>query len=636
MKKKEKLLHEMSGMEDTYLEEANPHRSPRYSRTKIYKWSTLAACFCLLSVSLSLWLFLPFKEPKNDLSQYEGSEYYEVIQKISDLNYTPLSAENNFQLLMNRFFNFESKDAIADGDMENADEGAPPSVGTDHYVEVTDNQVEGMIEGDLFKRTHDRVFYLRSNVLVIYSIEGENSRELGRYEVGPIFNTPGYYYYQKGEIYLSQDGKTVTIVMPHQINSQGTKVGIVSLDVSNPEAIQKKHEICISGGYLSSRSTDGDLILMTEYSVGRNVDFSDEKTFIPQIKTKDGEASIPMKDIFCPENLTNSRYTVICRLDEDTLSLKGCAALLSYSREIYVSEESIYATREFQEEKNESKGIVIETVMTEISRLSFDNNCFVYRGAVTVSGSVLNQYSMDEYRGMLRIVTTTEQYQTKRHLHDGTVELYDISVNATNANLYIIDLSTMTVRSMVEHFAPDGEQVRSVRFDQAAAYVCTSLQLSDPVFFFDLSDPDRITWKDTGTIEGFSSSLINFGNGFLLGIGRGNGWDTVKIEIYEEGKNGVESVAVYEEPQGDYATDYKSYFIDRKNQILGFAISRYGSDNPCQSQYVLLIFDGYHLHELLTLPTSSLLSSARAFTEDNFLYLFHADGFEVAEIPITK
>ena len=98
----------------------------------------------------------------------------------------------------------------------------------------------------------------------------------------------------------------------------------------------------------------------------------------------------------------------------------------------------------------------------------------------------------------------------------------------------------------VERFAPKGETVRSVRFDGDYAYVCTAIQLTDPVFFFDLSDLSNITYKDTGTISGFSTSLVDLGDGFLMGIGVGSLSTTLKVEIYVEGEQGVESYCSYE------------------------------------------------------------------------------------------
>jgi uncharacterized secreted protein with C-terminal beta-propeller domain len=155
-----------------------------------------------------------------------------------------------------------------------------------------------------------------------------------------------------------------------------------------------------------------------------------------------------------------------------------------------------------------------------------------------------------------------------------------------NANLYCIDLATWQVAASVEQFAPPGESVRSVRFDGDYAYVCTAIQTSDPVFFFDLSDLNNITWKDTGNITGFSSSLVNFGDGYLLGIGYNAEW-WMKIEVYEEGENGVESVCLYEQ-KANFSQDYKAYLIDREKGYIGLGLDDWGSERS--DQYLLSIF----------------------------------------------
>ena len=84
--------------------------------------------------------------------------------------------------------------------------------------------------------------------------------------------------------------------------------------------------------------------------------------------------------------------------------------------------------------------------------------------------------------------------------------------------------------------------------------MCTSIEMSDPVFFFDLSDLNNITYKDTGTIEGFSTSLVNFGDGYLLGIGR-ESWSTFKAEIYTEADSGVEAFCSFVQENANYSTD---------------------------------------------------------------------------------
>ena len=383
----------------------------------------------------------------------------------------------------------------------------------------------------------------------------------------------------------------------------------------------------ISGSYLSGRLVDGKLLLLSSFYVGKNPDFSKEENFLPQIDTGDGFKSVPLASIISPETLSSSRYTVVCKLDGSSLSLEGVSAFLSYSNEVYVSTDSVYVTRTYTDTQT-SKGIKTQASMTEISRLTYGDS-FEYKGSVTVEGYVKDQYSLDEYDGTLRVVTTTDKHQrTENVSSDGMSVSSSILPGATNANLYCIDLATMQVAATVERFAPDGEIVQSVRFDGTAAYVCTSVQLSDPVFFFDLTDMQNITYKDTGTIEGFSSSLVNFGDGFLLGIGRGNTWDTVKIEVYEEQGDQVVSVCRYEIERAGYATDYKAYLIDRLNGLVGLGFTKHNGQTDA-SRYVLLFFDHYDLHELVNVPLEGDNANKRAVYIDGYLYLFGENDFQV-------
>ena len=48
-------------------------------------------------ISLSLWLFIPFKDANADISKYSDSEYYSVIQKLHAAGYRPPRYKNNFQ-----------------------------------------------------------------------------------------------------------------------------------------------------------------------------------------------------------------------------------------------------------------------------------------------------------------------------------------------------------------------------------------------------------------------------------------------------------------------------------------------------------------------------------------------------------
>lgn len=632
--KRIKMLRAFSLIDDKYVEEADPNKMKK--RKRPYKAIILAACLTALLTALGLWLFLPFNTAPPDVSQYMDSEYYPIIEKLNLYNYDtygkPRYANNYEKYFASGALLRKVKDATNGTEIEEAPtEDVPGQAAGQQYQEITDNQVAGVIEGDIIKRSDKYIYYMYENLLRVYSIGGEESEYLGSYRIET--KDENAYYTVSQEFYLSSDCTTVTVIVPGGSKTRQSFVDIVSLDVTDPTNIREKNRVSVDGSYMSSRVVDGKLLLLSEFLVERySLDFSDETTFIPRVNTADGVQSIPIGNIISPDALTSSRYTVVCSFDENTLALEDSSAFLSYSEEIYVSDNSIYATRSFTDSKIDGD-ITTDTRMTEISRLSYVGESFEHKGSVTLAGTVKDQYSLDENNGILRVVTTTDytKYEELRYVNgnNSAFEFRDMETGR-NASLYCVDLDTMQVIAEVNNFAPEGETVQSVRFDGDIAYVCTALIEiipTDPVFFFDLSDLDNITYKETGTIEGYSSSLVNFGDGYLLGIGRGAASDTFKIEIYEEGIAGVDSVCKYECEKTGFSSDYKSYYIDRENRFIGFGLNDYsGRYNDGEyNRYILLYFNGYELVELVNIPLKGAPEYKRAVCIDGYLYMFGCD-----------
>ena len=193
--------------------------------------------------------------------------------------------------------------------------------------------------------------------------------------------------------------------------------------------------------------------------------------------------------------------------------------------------------------------------------------------------------------------------------------------NQDNVNLYCVDLSDWKIEASVIGFAPAGEEATSVRFDGPKAYVCTAevIRFTDPVYFFDLSDLSNITYTDTGIIDGYSTSLIQLGNGYLMGVGYSKSGG-LKIEIYENTENGVVSVCVYER-QATFSENYKAYFIDRERQLIGLAVYPWDGGR----EYILLHFDGEQLNLVNTLYFSGLMEHVRATLIDDYFYVLSTD-----------
>ena len=642
--KKKNWYKGLSLADDKYVAEAHPDNVIKPKRNKILI-SLVAACACFALLICNLWLFIPFNTNPPDVSQYAGSEYYGLIQKLNVLTFQQPKYKNNAEKLWAGIKNFSfglnggaTKDEAAEMP-ESATDGEV--TGTGSYQEITDNQVEGIIEADRIKRSDTHIYYLDDEVLRIFSIDKENSTEVGSYTIYEDGNGP---YMDQWEFYLSSDCKTVTVVTQYYSKDESVSrryVNLISLDVSDPTNIVKKDEFNITGEYMSSRMTNGSILLLTEFVINKQeLDFDDVTTFVPQIDEGNGLYSIPANGIVSPDKLSNTRYTVVMKLDENTLDLEGTAAYLSYSEDVYVSEEHVFLTHVFADSEENEDGTITRNSMTEISCLTYGGDSFEIQGNVTVRGYVKDQWSMDEYEGILRVFTTTNATTIREQTYNNgnvSAEVLQTATGESNASLYCIDLSTFEVVASVIDFAPPREEIQSVRFDKETAYVCTSIEMSDPVFFFDLSDLNNITYKDTGTIEGFSTSLINLGNGYLLGIGRGGDWSSFKVEVYEETSDGVRSVCSYELDNAEYSTEYKSYYVDRQNQLVGIGIvdnSYYNTNKNSTeaSRYLLLHFDGYELVELVNVPLAGTPANMRGVYIDGYMYMFGNRDFKVEKV----
>lgn len=633
--KEKRLLESLNLINEKYIKEAEPKMKTTTSASS----SAFIRIACLILVAvLSIYLFVPIKDKGPNVSKYEDSDYYPLIASIADYRYVPSPYKNNFQRLSSSVKNFFGGFKAVDKDNAAPESGgdtmAPaPEKG---YVEVTDNQVEGVIEADIVKRTGTHIFRLGYSGLSIYTIDKENTELVTSFTLpkfdGDIGNNP-----LKAEMYLSADGNTVTVIKNYYSKNYTPNVGIISIDVSDFDNVKVKKQISVDGRYNSSRMVDGKLLLITEHYVREaEIDYDKPETYVPTI-TEDGvTSSIKFEDIIYPEKLSNMRYSVVAMMDEDTLDITGTNALLCFNGEIYVSYDNVYLTRAYSGEfPIEGSDTIVRKTMTDIAVIGYSGDTLENKGILSVEGSIKDQYSMDEYEGHLRVVTST---------FENAFTTSGVSaIPLRSASLTVFDLSKFAKIAEVKNFAPEGEEAASVRFDKDKAYVCTAIVITftDPVYFFDLSDYSNITYTDTGVIDGYSTSLIQLKDGFLLGIGPDDGM-TNKVEVYEEVDGKVVSVDKYTF-NGGYSDEYKAYLIDRENYLFGFGVSRmqymvedeyYGSYPAHYDTYVLLTFNGIELVEVLKVKTDFINSveRVRAFVDDGYIYITNDSNIEVFKI----
>lgn len=582
-------------------------------KAKRRKTAIMSTGICLAVAILSAVLFIPYNTTPPDVSMYADSEYYTVIQQLNLATYQKPIYKNTFQALgglMGWLRIFDVKFGAMAPTMDAVNNGEA------NYVETTDNQVQNIIEADIIKRSDRYIYYLHNYELRVYRIAGADSRLVGTYML-ELKNDKGdsYHINKPPEIFLASDCSTVTLVLSVYNERTGAGVKLMNLDVTDPSSIALVNEIYFTGSLSSTRMVDDHILLAYNYGVRKkDIDFNDPATYVPQYGTPENMQCIPAENIVCPEKATDARYTVLCKLDGNSLDVKDVTALMSYSQELYVSENAIYATYAYNDYTDQTPdGGYTSTAMTEITGVSYAGEGLEILGTVTLEGTVKNQYSMDEFKGILRVVTSTS---TRKYEKSG----YHVAALPAqrNVNLYCINLANWQVKASVIGFAPAGEEATSVRFDGTNAYICTAemIELTDPVYFFDLSDLSNITYTDTGIIDGYSTSLIQLGNGYLMGIGYGERRN-LKIEIYEETEEGVVSVYTYEQ-DASFSEEYKSYFIDREKSMVGLAVRDW---NSREDRFILLQFDGYQLSVVETVRCEGTQANVRAVLIDGYLYV---------------
>ncbi len=127
-----------------------------------------------------------------------------------------------------------------------------------------------------------------------------------------------------------------------------------------------------------------------------------------------------------------------------------------------------------------------------------------YRGSGVVPGRVLNQFSMDEWYGYLRIATTKGRAPSPQ-----AESMVSILATTPSGNLVRV--------GAIEHIAPS-EDIRSVRFDGDRGYVVT-FKKTDPLFVLDLYHPAKPKILGELKIPGFSTYMHRIDRNHLLSIG---------------------------------------------------------------------------------------------------------------------
>lgn len=436
------------------------------------------------------------------------------------------------------FDNFAMEEMAATADTIGGSDGASQQFSN------TNVQVLGVDEPDMVKTDGERIVVLSEGSLIVADVTGDEPVVVGTLQLGN-FSLQNLFLSGDTVLLFGSSWTTGYPLIEGDVEFAPTfetpTVQLIEVDISgDPEVVRT---MSIDGRYISARMVDNTVrLVLTSGPVGFEWSYpsgsglrserqaiednqeiirnSSAENWIPYyIVTDSGGEVIDEGALFdCnrashPEEFSGLDMLSIATLDlSDGLEFMDATGLLASGDTLYSSQTNLYvATQNWNTwmwARNGGGDSEPESVKTEIHKFDIsDPTKAEYVASGAVEGYLLSQFSMDEYKGFLRVASTTSPAWW-----GGESESESLVTVLEHRG------KELAVAGVVDGLGK-GEQIYSVRFMGPLGYVVTFRQ-TDPLYTIDLSDPTNPRAVGELKILGYSAYLHPVGDGLLMGIGQ--------------------------------------------------------------------------------------------------------------------
>lgn len=444
-------------------------------------------------------------------SNNNESNFLEYVVKFSTL---PWSLIGGFDFYYNTSFSPEiSLDSIQSSTSSNLDSIVESgnsflSTGTTSSKDysTTNIQVENVDEADITKTDGNFIYSISDNNVVITNVQDpENIKISAKIAISNGVPEDLILYNNKLVIISAEvsssswnNSKNNTIVDVYNIDNKETPIKIKNYKLFEP--------------YYTSRCIGNRLYVI---SSGRLRKESDK---IVSYYTEDNkQIDLDLNNMYYLKDIDTDMQTIISTVDLNNPTEK--ISIQSYLIDIsnaYVSENNIYLLNKEYDYRYDYvppisslftlKGAIGPFVYEEDNDSYSNINTYIYKFNITkdglvkydtktkISGQTINQFSVDEYDGNLRVA------------------LYD-----NNGSRVLVFDNKLNKIGETSYLAP-GEKMYSSRFMGNKAYLVTYRTI-DPLYVIDLSDPSNPTPLGELKIPGYSTYLHPYDENHLIGIG---------------------------------------------------------------------------------------------------------------------
>jgi uncharacterized secreted protein with C-terminal beta-propeller domain len=420
--------------------------------------------------------------------------------------------------------------------------GATPTEGVDYSG--TNVQEQGVDEPDLVKTNGTTLFAVsgarlnavdvtqaRPRLLDTLKLDGGWSHEL-------LLAGDRLLVLSRGGYWLTPRPALAAIAMPYFPSSSV----LSEIDVSNPKALRLVRTLTLDGAYVDARLVGSTARIVVSSQVPTTLPFeqptdstdaalatardhnravvrsSSLESWLPTYRIKRaGRAAQAARPLVQCRNVDHPpKFSGLGMLTVLTVNLaKGLepvdsVGVMTDARIVYASPDNLYlaterwASRPLPATPTEPP----PSVSTAVHRFDISDPAHTrYRGSGQVSGYLLNEWSLSEYRGVLRVVST-----------DAPAWFGSSDSTASSLTTLRLGAGGLDQIGRVGNLGK-GERVYAVRYVGPTAYVVTFKQV-DPLHTVDLSDPARPRVLGELELPGYSAYLHPIGGDLLLGIGQ--------------------------------------------------------------------------------------------------------------------
>ncbi len=515
-----------------------------------------------------------------------------------------------------------------------ADSGAasPTSAnGGGEEYSTTNLQEQGVDESDVMKNDANYVYALSDGKLRIAKVRPADEME----EVGAL-ELDGYpdNLYLRGDqlVALSMRGTWcsypwvdfVGLAAEDRASNDWQNETIVSLiDASDRSAPSVVKTYRLEGSLVSSRMIEGQLYLvltvLPDLPPVADIPDTPLEDMLPQCLVEYGSEapSVPVlltdwRDFYRPEDPDGYGIVTVVTIDTtDPDAELESVAVTADAGLIYASKEALYIT---DTEWGYARG---ETEQTIIHKFAFAGGVAQYAASGKVAGRPLNQFSLGEYDGYLRIATTEGRLW---------------SANNVSNNVFVLGEGETSLDVVGElRGIAKGEQIYSARFLGTRGFLVTFVNI-DPLFTLDLSDPTAPKVVGELKVPGYSDYIHILDDNHLLTIGK-DAEDVGDFAWYQGVQLSVFDITDFANPkllhkriiggrgtESEALHDHRAFNFFASKDLLAIPIELYegGTGGPTYGEHTfsgLYVFkvtvaDGFELlGRISTLPDDATLPS---------------------------